>query len=213
VVKTSITATVAGVVKGKWSYMSPEQISSGPVDQRSDLFSLGVVLYELATGARLFRGDSIGATAVRVMKATIPPPRSVAVDIDPRLDAILMKALTRDPQARYQSAAALAADLEAYRASRTARITSARLGTIVRMLFPEEGSSGTRTLAAPDSLATDLRKIETINTGALMFDEDVKIEFEPDAVVRKGDTIASGWVVAIAMVCLAASVAFWSIVY
>ena len=73
VVKTSVTATVAGVVKGKWSYMSPEQISSQPVDRRSDLFSLGVVLYELATGQRLFRGDFIRATALRVMKATVPP--------------------------------------------------------------------------------------------------------------------------------------------
>jgi len=213
VVKTSITATVAGVVKGKWSYMSPEQISSGPVDQRSDVFSLGVVLYELATGVRLFRGDSIGATAVRVMKATIPPPRSVAADVDSRLDAILMKALARDPLSRYQSAAALAADLEAYRASRTARITAARLGSIVRLLFPDDGTSGIRGISVSEALASDLAKVETINTGAVLLDEDVKIEFEPDGSELRKDDVSTGMVIALSLACLVASVLFWSVVY
>ena len=117
VVKSTITTTVAGAVKGKLSYMSPEQITVQNVDHRSDLFSLGVVLYEVATGLRLFRGDSLGATAVRVMRAVVPPPRSVMPETDPRLEAILMKLLERDPRARYQSAAELATDLEGYRAS------------------------------------------------------------------------------------------------
>src|SRR4029079_7270467 len=117
VVKSSITTTVAGAVKGKLSYMSPEQISGQRVDHRSDLFSLGVVLYEVTTGLRLFRGDSLGATAVRVMRAVVPPPRSVMPETDPRLEAILMKLLERDPRARYQSAADLLIDLEGYRSS------------------------------------------------------------------------------------------------
>ena len=107
VVKSTITTTVAGAVKGKLSYMSPEQITVQNVDHRSDLFSLGVVLYEVATGLRLFRGDSLGATAVRVMRAVVPPPRSVMPETDPRLEAILMRLLERDPRARYQSAADL----------------------------------------------------------------------------------------------------------
>jgi serine/threonine protein kinase len=138
VVKSTITTTVAGAVKGKLSYMSPEQITVQNVDHRSDLFSLGVVLYEVATGLRLFRGDSLGATAVRVMRAVVPPPRSVMPETDPRLEAILMKLLERDPRARYQSAAELALDLEGYRASGAGDKRSIPVTDMVNMLFPSD---------------------------------------------------------------------------
>jgi len=138
VVKSTITTTVAGAVKGKLSYMSPEQITVQNVDHRSDLFSLGVVLYEVATGLRLFRGDSLGATAVRVMRAVVPPPRSVMPETDPRLEAILMKLLERDPRARYQSAADLLIDLEGYRASGAGDKRSIPVHDIVNLLFPPD---------------------------------------------------------------------------
>ncbi len=138
VVKSTITTTVAGAVKGKLSYMSPEQITVQNVDHRSDLFSLGVVLYEVATGLRLFRGDSLGATAIRVMRAVVPPPRSVMPETDPRLEAILMKLLERDPRARYQSASELAADLEGYRASGAGDKRSIPVTDIVNLLFPPD---------------------------------------------------------------------------
>jgi serine/threonine-protein kinase len=138
VVKSTITTTVAGAVKGKLSYMSPEQITVQNVDHRSDLFSLGVVLYEVATGLRLFRGDSLGATAVRVMRAVVPPPRSVMPETDPRLEAILMKLLERDPRARYQSASELLTDLEGYRASGAGDSRSIPVHDIVNLLFPSD---------------------------------------------------------------------------
>ncbi len=138
VVKSTITTTVAGAVKGKLSYMSPEQITVQNVDHRSDLFSLGVVLYEVATGLRLFRGDSLGATAIRVMRAVVPPPRSVMPETDPRLEAILMKLLERDPRARYQSAAELLTDLEGYRASGAGDTRSIPVHDIVNLLFPSD---------------------------------------------------------------------------
>jgi serine/threonine protein kinase len=137
-VKSTITTTVAGAVKGKLSYMSPEQITVQNVDHRSDLFSLGVVLYEVATGLRLFRGDSLGATAVRVMRAVVPPPRSVMPETDPRLEAILMRLLERDPRARYQSASELAFDLEGYRASGAGDKRSIPVTDMVNMLFPSD---------------------------------------------------------------------------
>ncbi len=138
VVKSTITNTVAGAVKGKLSYMSPEQITVQNVDHRSDLFSLGVVLYEVATGLRLFRGDSLGATAVRVMRAVVPPPRSVMPETDPRLEAILMKLLERDPRARYQSASELYADLEGYRTSGAGDKRSIPVTDMVNLLFPSD---------------------------------------------------------------------------
>jgi eukaryotic-like serine/threonine-protein kinase len=140
VVKTSMTTTEVGVVNGKWAYMSPEQISGQPVDKRSDLFSLGIVLYELITGERLFRAENAAATASRVMNAPIPRLSTVVSDLDPRLDDIVMTMLDRDPRGRYQTAAALAADLEAVRGSPQFSGGSARLRTLVRTIFPEESN-------------------------------------------------------------------------
>ena len=138
VVKTSMTTTVVGVVNGKWAYMSPEQISGQVVDQRSDLFSLGIVLYEIITGVRLFRGESAAATARRVMEAEVRRPKALVPDLDSRLDDIVMKLLERDLGARYQRAADLAADLEALRALPGFAAGTARLRGVVRALFPEE---------------------------------------------------------------------------
>ena len=141
VVKTTMNATVVGVVNGKWAYMSPEQVSGQHVDQRSDLFSLGIVLYEVITGMRLFRAESAAATASRVTVAPIPRPKTIVQDLDPRLDHILMNLLERDPKSRYQSAAALAADLEALRESPYFSAGSSRLRTLVRTIFPEDAGT------------------------------------------------------------------------
>jgi serine/threonine protein kinase len=138
VVKTSMTETVVGVVNGKWAYMSPEQISGQTVDKRSDLFSLGIVLYEVITGQRLFRAENAEATASRVMNMPIRRPSTVVPDLDPRLDHIVMTMLERDRNRRYQTAAAVAADLEAVRALPQFAAGRALLRTLVQTLFPEE---------------------------------------------------------------------------
>ncbi len=177
VVKSSITTTVAGAVKGKLSYMSPEQISGQRIDHRSDLFSLGVVLYEVATGLRLFRGDSLGATAVRVMRAVVPPPSSVLPETDPRLEAILMKLLERDPRARYQSASVLVADLEAFRASRPADVRSIPLADMVRALFPADTYPSAPTMG---SVVSESAISISSSTEALVMAADPNLEGERD---------------------------------
>jgi serine/threonine-protein kinase len=141
VVKTSLTATHVGVVNGKWAYMAPEQVAGQSVDKRADLFSLGIVLYEIITGVRLFRGENAAATASRVMNAPIGRPISLVPDLDPHLDEIVMRMLERDPRARYQTAAALAYDLEAVRALPQFSAGGIRLRTLVRTLLPDEGST------------------------------------------------------------------------
>lgn len=102
-----------GVLKGKFSYMSPEQIRGMPVDQRTDIFSAGIILHELLTTEKLFRGDTEFALMERVRKAEIALPSKFNRRVSPELDRIVMKALARDVSQRYQDSAEMHSDLKA----------------------------------------------------------------------------------------------------
>ncbi|RMG98430.1 MAG: PEGA domain-containing protein [Deltaproteobacteria bacterium] len=106
--------TQAGILKGKFGYMSPEQVRGMPLDRRSDVFSVGVVLWEILTGQRLFQGDTDFATLEMVRKVEVPSPRSVNPAIPEDLERIVFKALARDPDQRYQSAIELHDELQAF---------------------------------------------------------------------------------------------------
>jgi len=96
--------TTAGTVKGKLAYMSPEQASSGQVDRRSDIFSLGTVLFEGICLKRLFKADNDAATLYNVLDAKVPKPSSLRPDIPPKLDGVIRKALAKDPEERFATA-------------------------------------------------------------------------------------------------------------
>jgi eukaryotic-like serine/threonine-protein kinase len=97
---------------GTASYMSPEQALGQPLDARTDLFSLGSVIYEMATGRRAFGGDDIALVVTKIINGIVIPPSTVHADVPPRLEAIILRLLTVDPSGRYQSAADLLADLK-----------------------------------------------------------------------------------------------------
>jgi len=105
--------TRGGVFKGKQSYMSPEQVRREPLDARSDLFSLGIILYELTAGRRLFRGESMLETLERVESGVVPPLDGVAPGVDPGLARWIMRCLERAPADRPEDAALLAAGMRA----------------------------------------------------------------------------------------------------
>lgn len=100
-----------GVLKGKFSYMSPEQIRGLPVDARTDVFSTGIILHEMLTTEKLFRGDNEFALMEKVRQAEVLPPSRFNRRVSPELDAVCLRALARDLEQRYPSAAALRADL------------------------------------------------------------------------------------------------------
>ena len=102
-----------GVLKGKFSYMSPEQIRGMPLDARTDIFSAGIILYEMLTTEKLFRGDTEFALMEKVRKAEIPPPSKFNRRVNAEVDRIVLKCLARDVGNRYQTAAELAGELNA----------------------------------------------------------------------------------------------------
>jgi serine/threonine-protein kinase len=104
--------TGTGVVKGKVAFMSPEQAYGKPADQRSDLFSLGTVLYLLMVRARPFEGPTDLETLLRVQKGDFLPPEAAAPDLEPEVAAIINRAMKSDVNERYQSADEMLADIE-----------------------------------------------------------------------------------------------------
>ncbi|MCB9621115.1 MAG: PEGA domain-containing protein [Sandaracinus sp.] len=106
--------TQAGILKGKFGYMSPEQVRGLPLDRRSDIFSVGIVLYELLTGERLFVGESDFSTLEKVRNVEIMPPSTYNRKIPEELEQIVLKALAKDVEDRYQTAMDLHDDLQSF---------------------------------------------------------------------------------------------------
>jgi serine/threonine protein kinase len=104
-------------VMGTPSYMSPEQVKGRAVDGRSDIFSLGVMLYEMITGEKPFPGQSITTVIYKIVNEDPVPPRQINPSIHPGISAAVMKALAKDPETRYQSCRELLEDLRNYRAT------------------------------------------------------------------------------------------------
>jgi serine/threonine protein kinase/Tfp pilus assembly protein PilF len=108
---TSTSTSIAGIISGTPSYMSPEQVRGDALDARTDIFSLGLVLYEMATGRQAFAGGTGGAIIEAVLTRPPVSVRSINPEIPPVLEAIIEKALHKDREQRYQHAADLLADL------------------------------------------------------------------------------------------------------
>lgn len=130
-----LTSTAVGMVKGKASYMSPEQVESYPVDRRSDIFSLGVVLWEGITMRRLFRADTEAATLLRVRDAKVPPPRQIDAKLPQELERITMKALARDPGQRYATANEMEEDLSRLLVAQGQYVGRKQVETLMDLLF------------------------------------------------------------------------------
>ncbi len=130
--------TQAGVLKGKFGYMSPEQVRGLPLDRRSDLFSVGTILYECLTGDRLFVGETDFSTLEKVRNVDVPPPRSINPAIPEEVERIIMKSLARDAEDRYQWGSEMAADLQRYLMSQEQVFTAKSLATWLKEAFSPE---------------------------------------------------------------------------
>ncbi|HYQ10742.1 MAG TPA: Stk1 family PASTA domain-containing Ser/Thr kinase [Gaiellaceae bacterium] len=124
--------TETGSIVGTAQYLSPEQARGGEVDQRSDLYSLGVVLYELLTGKTPFEGDTPVEVAMKHLSNAPKPPSELRKDIPPELDMVVLRALAKDPNDRYQSADEMEGDLD--RVARGLPIAAATVDTATQVM-------------------------------------------------------------------------------
>jgi TonB family protein len=138
---TKTSKTQMGALKGKLQYMSPEQAWGRPVDARSDIFSLGSLIFEMLTGRRLFSGESEMSVLDAVREGRIQAPR----DLDPRLplevNALVLKALARDPDDRFQSSGEMQREIDNILASLKPTPTHADLGSYLQQLFAAEAKA------------------------------------------------------------------------
>jgi serine/threonine-protein kinase len=129
--------TRTGTVRGKFPYMAPEQVEQGPIDHRVDIWSLGVVFWELLTGTRLFHREREVDTIRAVLQAPIPPPSSARAGVPREFDEIVMHALQRDPARRFATARDLSLAIENVRGRRDATVGHGMLAAWLRQLFPD----------------------------------------------------------------------------
>ena len=130
--------TTSGTVKGKVAYMSPEQCRGAALDRRSDIFALGIVLFELATGARLFKHESDYETMEQIVHGTPPQPSARRPELPRRLDRIVARALAKAPEDRYQTAAELLDDVERLARDAGLALSPTALGRFVRDVFGDK---------------------------------------------------------------------------
>ena len=130
--------TQAGLLKGKYAYMSPEQARGQPVDARADVFCAGVLLWELVTWQRLFKRPTDMSTLMAVAEEPIRAPRTVEPSLPPELDRLIMKALARNPDERFATAQEMRAALEGLIRTSGWEADTLALSTYMRELFADK---------------------------------------------------------------------------
>src|SRR5689334_4321770 len=130
--------TQAGILKGKFGYMSPEQVRGLPIDRRSDIFAVGVILYEMLTGEKLFVGESDFSTLEKVRNAKVTPPKRLVPSIPDDLERVVLKALAREAEDRYQWPSDLQEDLMRFLVSADVIYTNRQLSGFMRDAFAED---------------------------------------------------------------------------
>jgi eukaryotic-like serine/threonine-protein kinase len=143
--------TETGSIVGTAQYLSPEQAKGAEVDPRSDLYSLGIVLYELLTGETPFDGETPVEIAMKHLSNTPQPPSKLRPDIPPELDMVVLRALAKNPDDRYQSADQMEADLE--RVARGASVAAATVDTATQVLRPPAAAVAATSATAATMIA------------------------------------------------------------
>ncbi|MFN0251463.1 MAG: serine/threonine-protein kinase, partial [Kofleriaceae bacterium] len=156
---TSSVKTRTGTLKGKIAYMSPEQAKGGSVDRRSDVFSLGICLWEMLTTSRLFRGENDLATLQLIINEAPKKPSETNPEVPKDLERIVLRALAQDPNQRYQTAHELQAELEEFVRTQQMVQSSGALGMYMSVLFQPEIAAWKDAKAAGAQLSEHLTQV------------------------------------------------------
>lgn len=172
----SSSETRAGVIKGKVAYMSPEQARGDRVDRRSDVFAVGVMLWEAVTGQRIWKGLTDVAMLHKIIKGDIPSPKTIKGDVSDKMEAICMKALSPNREDRFESAADFQAALEELLGEMGERIAVRDIGKLISQTFEQDRAriksiietqikkSATSTLSLPSIDVTGIPTVHGANT-------------------------------------------------
>lgn len=169
-----------GILKGKFAYMSPEQAEGEEIDSRSDIFSAGIVLWEMLVAQRLFKKKSNSETVMAVKEMSILPPSQFRDDIHDELDNIVMKALQRDPEKRYQSAHDMGLDLTKYLLKYYPEFKPNNVSSYLSFLF-----------ARDEEVTGDIHFEKTHREEATLVDSSVRTQIPPlenTTLLRYDDT-------------------------
>lgn len=150
--------TRTGVLKGKFGYMSPEQAAGHAIDRRSDVFSLGIVLWELLAGKRLFKGATPLQTVERVIRCEVPPLTTYTPNMPPEVDSLVQKALAQDPAHRFQDCADFGEALSEYLFAAALKVSSRDLSHLLRHMFLDERTTSGEPVWKPSPLPPPLRR-------------------------------------------------------
>jgi len=181
--RSQISTTLPGQLKGKFAYMSPEQCLSSDVDRRSDVFSVGIVMYELLTGTRLFKRDLDVETVRAITDDQVPPVRAIRPELEEELEQILERALERRREHRYQTAQEMQVALEDFLINKGLKSNSVLLSRFISQLFA--GELAVYRKALDEARAEDLEGAVLSQRGEdASLDNFLSMFFEDSAVGR-----------------------------
>ena len=160
---TQLTETRVGTLKGKIRYMAPEQCQAEPLDRRSDIFALSIVLWELITQRRLYRGKSDFEIFKAIVEEDAPPPSTYRADVPAGLEAVVMKGLRRNRDERYDTAQELQVALEDWARSERVPASPVRLAAYMKELFgtPPQPENILEQVSEDDPLAKRIRSLNS----------------------------------------------------
>ena len=189
---SQIETTDPGVVKGKMSYLSPEAARGEEVDNRADIFAVGILMYEMLTGKRLFYGETDYQTVELVRNAKIPPLRPQNPQVEPELEDVVRKALARRAEDRYPSATDLQDALAHYSYSRGLKVISRDISELVRQCLDDNRPQATEEKKPAGSIIDTLLQNEIVKFTSVDFEDPGARPLSPDDLSPSPGALDSG---------------------
>ena len=155
--------SVPGTFKGKYGYCAPEQLEGGRVDNRTDVFCLGIVLWESLTGSRLFDARTDAETVDAVRSRPVEAPSALRPDVPRALEEIALRALARDPARRYQNAQEMSESLDRFLVERKSQPTATTLGQWMESVFGPERAALKKSISQGDNVEATLERLKALD--------------------------------------------------